>query len=276
MATRSLCARVAVLTALAASSVPAAGSAADATAPAPGVLLQGAFSARYDCTLSGVVRIAARKGDARALERRVHVATKLIDDRLHTYAQFRAPEYIRGMAFLGIEPEVVGRNEQRFVYLPSMRRIRRVSGSHSSDSFLGTDLSYHDFERQHARNYEVAPPVAANADGSVVRLRAKPRFHTEYAAVEYDVDRRDHAILGTRYYKRDGDEAFKVMEMPRETIVERGHCRIPSVVRVSDRQRRTTTDLRIEPLSIDAEFDDSLFSMVSLEKSKDVPLPSTR
>ncbi len=164
--------RRAVLAILALFAIGASGSAEDAQVESPGAILQSAFSARYDCTLSGIVEIAARKGEARALNRKVHVATKLIANRLHTYAQFQEPEYIRGMAFLGIEPEDPNANDQRFVYLPTMRRIRRVGGGQSSDSFLGTDLSYHDFERQHAHHYQVAAPVRVEVeDGDEARLR---------------------------------------------------------------------------------------------------------
>ncbi len=244
----------------------------DAQVESPRKILQSAFSARYDCTLSGIVEISARKGETQALNRRVHVATKLIANRLHTYAQFQEPEYIRGMAFLGIEPEDPDANDQRFVYLPTMRRIRRVGGGQSSDSFLGTDLSYHDFERQHARNYRVLAPLRiADGDEPRFRLQTEPQFHEEYARVDFDVAERDRTILGTRYFKRGSEEPYKIMAMPRSGIQEKGHCRMPSVVQVSDHQRKTQTRLQIIALEIDAPFEDSLFSMTSLQTSRDIP-----
>jgi len=246
----------------------------DAQVESPAKILQSAFSARYDCTLSGIVEISARKGEAQALHRKVHVATKLIADRLHTYAQFQEPEYIRGMAFLGIEPEDPAANDQRFVYLPTMRRIRRVGGGQSSDSFLGTDLSYHDFERQHAHNYKVAAPLRlAEEETSEPRLRlqTEPLFHEAYARVDFDIAERDRTILGTRYFKRGSDRPYKVMAMPRAGIQNKGHCRMPSLVEVIDHQRATQTRLQILGLRMDAPFEDSLFSMTSLETSRDIP-----
>ncbi len=61
------------------------------------------------------------------------------------------------------------------------------------------------------------------------------------------------------------------MAMPRAGMQKKGHCRVPSVVEVSDHQRRTQTRLQIVSLQIDAAFDDSLFSMTSLQTSRDIP-----
>jgi hypothetical protein len=104
-------------------------------------LLEQAFDRRYACSVTGVVRIATRKGSAKARDRRLHIAAKFMRGRLHTYAIFREPQYVRGMAFLGVESDDPAQSEQQFVYLPSLAKVRRVSGSQPTDSFLGTDHS---------------------------------------------------------------------------------------------------------------------------------------
>src|SRR5262245_42414497 len=81
--------------ALALGPLAAAAGALDAS---PQQLLNRAFERRYACSITGVVRIATRKGDAHARERRLHVAAKFVGGKLHTYAIFREPEYVRGMA----------------------------------------------------------------------------------------------------------------------------------------------------------------------------------
>src|SRR5262245_13313229 len=169
----------------------------------PQQLLVRAFQRRYACSITGVVRIATRKGEAEARERRLHVAAKFVKGKLHTYAIFREPQYVRGMAFLGVESDDPRQSEQQFVYLPSRAKVRRVSGSQPSDSFLGTDLSYNDFQRQHAERYRATRATPGTIDGEPIEtLSVLPLFEAPYSNVDFEVALADGVILGTHYYKR--------------------------------------------------------------------------
>ena len=238
----------------------------------PAQVLERAFDARYECTITGVIEIETRKGEQAAQKRRLDVATKSIRDRLHTYAVFREPQYVRGVAFLGIEAEESGKSEERFVYLPSLRKIRRMSGSQSEDAFLGTDLSYHDFERQHESSFRVEIRGSELVEGeSAWIVTARPQSPSGYEAVEHVVAQSDFAILATRYFKKGSAKAYKELVMARARMLERGNCRVPTRIRVEDRQRGTSTILEMTRLRIDAELPDDLFSMVSLETKRPIP-----
>jgi hypothetical protein len=100
-----------------------------------------AFARRYACAITGVVEISTSKGDMHALKRRLHIAAKFMKGRLHTYAVFREPQYVRGMTFLGVESDDPQVSEQQFVYLPSMKKIRRVSGSQPAPTSATTTSS---------------------------------------------------------------------------------------------------------------------------------------
>jgi len=231
-----------------------------------------AFERRYSCAITGVVEISTRKGSMEAMKRRLHVAAKFLNGRLHTYAVFREPEYIRGMSFLGVESDDPRASEQQFVYLPTLRKIRRVSGSQPTDSFLGTDLSYHDFQRQRMDRYRaVGVSEAIVGEERVLRVRVEPLFDAPYSAIEYAIAASDRAILGTDYFKRGSERAYKRMRMPRERIVSDEHCSVPTIVLVDDRQRGTHTELVISELRTNASLDDALFTTAALEARRDVP-----
>lgn len=240
-------------------------------------LLNAAFARRYSCSITGVVHIATRKGEARARDRRLHIAAKFVQGRLHTYAIFREPQYIRGMAFLGVESEDPTQSEQQFVYLPSMAKVRRVSGSQPTDSFLGTDLSYHDFQRQQPGRYRATRVVPGQVDGEAIRtVSVLPLFDAPYSNVEYEIAAADAAILGVRYHRRADLPAYKVMRMRRADMVEQSGCSVPTRVVVDDRQRGTHTELTISELRLNAELDDTLFTYSALEARRDIPGISDR
>lgn len=249
-----------------------AASAADRANPEAQQLLDAAFARRYSCSITGVVRIATRKGDAQARDRRLHIAAKFVHGKLHTYAIFREPQYVRGMAFLGIESDDPTKSEQQFVYLPSMAKVRRVSGSQPTDSFLGTDLSYNDFQRQKPGRYRATGVSSGREDAEAIRtVSVVPLFDAPYSLAEYTIASADAAILGTRYYKRADQRPYKDMRMPRASIVSHDGCSVPTQIFVDDRQRGTHTELEISELRTNADLDDALFTYSALEARRDIP-----
>lgn len=247
-------------------------SAADGSDADAKRLLDAAFERRYACPITGVVRIATRKGSAQARDRRLHIAAKFVRGKLHTYAIFREPQYVRGMAFLGIESDDPRESEQQFVYLPSLAKVRRVSGSQPTDSFLGTDLSYHDFQRQDPQRYRATAVSAGHQDAETTRtVRVVPLFDAPYSLAEYTIATADTAILGTRYYKRADQRPYKNMTMPRASIVNHDGCSVPTRIVVDDRQRGTHTELEISELRTNADLDDALFTYSALEARRDIP-----
>jgi hypothetical protein len=268
-------ARLALLAALLLLSTPAPagsqGRVEEGTGRADRVVAE-AFARRYACAITGVVEISTRKGEMQALTRRLHIAAKYMQGRLHTYAVFREPQYVRGMTFLGVESDDPRASEQQFVYLPSMRKIRRVSGSQPTDSFLGTDLSYHDFQRQRPDRYRsLGLRESTFANERVLRVRMEPRFDAPYSIAEYVIASTDRAILATDYFKRGSERPYKRMSMPRDRIVSGERCAVPTLIRVEDDQRGTRTELVISELRTDATLDDALFTTAALETRRDVP-----
>jgi outer membrane lipoprotein-sorting protein len=62
------------------------------------------------------------------------------------YIRFTAPAAIEGTAFLAWENQ--DRPDDQFIYLPELRRVRRIVSTQKSHSFVSSDFSYEDFERR--------------------------------------------------------------------------------------------------------------------------------
>lgn len=68
-----------------------------------------------------------------------------------TLVRFTAPNDIRGTSFLVWEhPEG---DDERFLYLPALGRVRRVAGQEKQESFVGSDLSYEDIGGRDVTDY---------------------------------------------------------------------------------------------------------------------------
>jgi len=57
---------------------------------------------------------------------------------------FHQPASVANTRFLVVENE--GRDDDKWIYLPALKKVRRIDSSEGSNSFMGTDLSYDDME----------------------------------------------------------------------------------------------------------------------------------
>ena len=60
----------------------------------------------------------------------------------------RSPSDLRGTGFMVFDYHDQARDDDQWIYLPAMRRERRVSASKRGDNFLGTDFSYEDIKER--------------------------------------------------------------------------------------------------------------------------------
>ena len=56
--------------------------------------------------------------------------------------RFTYPNDIRGTGFLVWEHP--NSDDERFLYLPSLGRVRRIAGTEAQESFVGSDFTYED------------------------------------------------------------------------------------------------------------------------------------
>jgi len=65
-------------------------------------------------------------------------------DEQKTILFFLAPAEVKGTAFLAYTHK--GRAADQWLYLPELQRVRQITARTRSESFVGTDLTYHDLD----------------------------------------------------------------------------------------------------------------------------------
>ena len=245
----------------------------DAVPASPRQVLQAAFDNLYEVNTISRLDLVIRDRSGQERLRTFHTVNKIIDDRLHSIGRLIAPEYLRGMTVMVIEAG--GQRHDAFVYLPSLGRVRRVTTAQRGDAFLGSDLTYEDFERQYVEDYElgfVAPETIGDEPCHVIRGHPLRRFNYEH--VDFLVARSDSAILESRYYKRGAEVPYRVIASSRASMTNgHGHV-LPRRIEVRNLVRGTTTEVVIHEIAINPEIDDRIFSAVTLEQKGDLPAPS--
>jgi len=77
---------------------------------------------------------------------------ELRDER--TYTKFLEPADVRGTGYLGYEYDDDTREEESWLYMPALKKVKRLSASDKSDSFMGSDFSFNDLKSNHREYWD--------------------------------------------------------------------------------------------------------------------------
>jgi hypothetical protein len=78
--------------------------------------------------------------------RTLTTAVKEYGKTLKTYMRFTSPADIDGTSFLTWENE--DRDDDQFLYLPALKRVRRIVSTQKDSRFVNTDYTYEDLQRR--------------------------------------------------------------------------------------------------------------------------------
>jgi hypothetical protein len=134
-----------------------------------------------DSRLEMTMRLFDRHGRVR--ERALIVTTLRHSGRRgdRVLVRFTSPSDIKGTGFLVWEHPSA--EDERFLFLPALARVRRIAGSEKQESFVGSDLSYEDIGGRELDDYTYAF-VQRDATWTAPDSRSVPVWQLESKAVE--------------------------------------------------------------------------------------------
>ena len=95
---------------------------------------------------TATMKLINKKGNERIRE--VAFYTKDFSDSKRSVVVFRTPKDVSGVGYLmwDYNEDTKGSKKERdsWLYMPAMKKVRRISGSESGDDFMGTDFTYDD------------------------------------------------------------------------------------------------------------------------------------
>jgi hypothetical protein len=183
--------------------------------------------------------------------------------------RFTYPNDIAGTAFL-VWDQPVG-DAERFLYLPSLGRVRRIAGSEAQESFVGSDFTYEDIGGRDLDDYSYSllsdSDVWTAPDGTkhpAYRLESRSkdvnaRFPSVVSLILKDVLVAAHAEISNRRA-----EVQKTFDAQRIEKVG-GYWTVLDMV-MRDALQRTRTELVIEKAEYDIGLTPDAVSRRELER----------
>jgi hypothetical protein len=189
-----------------------------------------------------------------------------------TLVRFTYPNDIKGTGLLVWE-QPAG-DDERFLYLPSLGRVRRIAGSEAQESFVGSDFTFEDIGGREFEEYAyrlVDSPAGADTwaapDGTrhpVYTLESRSRSaDARFPRVVSRVRRDNFVVVHAVVYNRR-DEPQKTFEVIRLERVDGYWTSLE--MRMADALQRTRTELVLDSVEYDVGLTAEAFTRRELER----------
>lgn len=136
--------------------------------------------------------------------RAIRIKTKeMADDGDKSLSIFDNPRDVKGTAFLTFSHKVG--DDDQWLYLPALKRVKRISSRNKSGSFMGSEFAYEDISSQEVEKYTykwITDETYDNQDCYVIERYPIDKKNSGYTRQVVWMDKAEYRILKTDYYDR--------------------------------------------------------------------------
>lgn len=212
------------------------------------------------------IRAVAILTDKRGATRKLSfvAASKVYEPPLaKSIVRFSSPPDLAGAGFLQVQQR--DGDDDRHLYLPALKRSRRISGNLRSGAFMGTDFSFADLDRRDLRD-STATLLGTEKVGSSTCyvLDVVPRrSDAQYSHLELWVRKDNFLTLRTKMYDRANVhtktfEAHAVRRVSGSWFISKSL--------MTNHKTNHKTQLELQSIVVDADIPDEEFTVRALER----------
>lgn len=194
------------------------------------------------------VRVVTNESNGKKTEREMTVWQKGLGARM---LKLSAPARLEGVAMLATDAD------QHYMYLPSFKRVRRISGQRRGEPFLGSNFTQDDMVRTgYAKRFNAAL-VAQDDDSWTLELTPKNAKKEPSHHLVVTVRKADHLVAKVVAY--DGPkEATREIVASEVKVV--GELPIATKIVAKNLADGSTSTATLTDIEVDTGLEDSFFS----------------
>lgn len=195
-------------------------------------------------------------------ERRIQTLSKTVGDDTSSITVFLSPESVRNTRFLS--KEVNGQAEQ-YIYLPALKRVKRIASSEEGGSFMGSDFSYADMASTTYDTDEAVHTIISE-DATTYTVQSIPNKKTTYGKNVVVVDKSTFLPLRVEFYDLDGKTLLKTLVTEEQGYVDARP--ITKILTMTTVATGHATRLEIVQARYDMPISDNYFTQKFLETGR--------
>jgi outer membrane lipoprotein-sorting protein len=178
---------------------------------------------------------------------------------------FQSPRDVAGTGYLSFSYDEESKDDDMWLYLPAMRRVRRITGSGKNDDFMGTDFSYEDMGSRSLAKDTFTFQKEEVIDGAVCQVvEALPKDRSDpYGRRVIWVRKDSHIIAAADYYDRQG-KLLKTLRV--SNIQQIDNIWTALKMEMTNVQSNHATVIEMSGIQFNLPLDDTLFAVTTLER----------
>lgn len=180
----------------------------------------------------------------------------------NSYMEFLLPADVRGTKFL-----TIGNNEsddEQRLFLPALKRIRKISSSNKDGKFMGSDITYYDMESRNLKDFTykfIGETVVDNRSCWIIESTpVKP--DSPYSKVTSYISKDDYFVYKRKMFN-DDNKLIKILTIV-ETDLINGII-IPVKTVFENLKDNHKTLLAVTDIKFDSNVDESKFTIKNLK-----------
>ncbi len=178
----------------------------------------------------------------------------------YTLVRFLSPANLKGTGFLSVK-------DDDWLYLPALRKVRRIAGKEKGKSFMGSDFSYEDVGTDSLADKYDAELLGiekyAERDCYILKLVPKDTKAAIYSKQKRWVDKARFNQMKTEYYDEHGD-LLKVMYLSEVEEIE-GFW-LSKRMEMQNVQKGSKTIIVEKEVKVNPKISDKMFTTRQLER----------
>jgi hypothetical protein len=209
------------------------------------------------------VRMVLTDSEGKSRERGMEIIGREKGGLYESLVRFLNPADVAGTAFLMLER---GKEEsEQYIYLPGIKRTRRIAGRERDASFMGSDFTYADMQgvdSKQAKHARKADEKVGSESCYVIESTVDPSLKVLYGKVVTWVRQTDFIALRTKFY----DHAGKLAKTLYTRRIKNVDGKLVVVeARMQNEQAVHSTDIFVDSVERREDLSDSQFTPSALE-----------
>ncbi len=202
--------------------------------------------------LRAELKLVTAVGD-KAKEQLLMTTARSINGKQHALARFSAPVGVAGVAVLTVEGKP-GEGDDVSLYLPKLKRVRKVAKADRGKAFMDTDFSYADIVSTGASDDGVSLKGTEKVDGrDCYVLEGQGQADSPYGKVALWVDTQTFVPLRVDYADKEGQPYKKYRTVKLKAFKDRAIAAESTMENVKTGSKTTLTVLKLEESTLGEE-----------------------
>jgi len=182
-----------------------------------------------------------------------------------TISTFLKPADVEGTSFLQYTYDEIGKDDDQWLYLPSLKKVKRITASSKGDYFMGTEFTYDDMgdRKPEEDEHKLVGTEKINSRECYKILSVPKEEDYMYSKKIVWIDKETYLPLKVEFYDED-EELLKIMTASKPEMTD--NIWFTREYEMKNVQKGRATIIKTTNIQFNLPVDDNMFTERMLKK----------